>query len=174
MKTLSLPYVTRKSLKENRFTKGSVEYQLSEKILIFFTADGSEEQFKQMRRLQQNFQTDKKQVSFLYLLLKDEQQPNGALDDHMIKLNKKDIGFMGEIKDDRVLETLDQEYDFLIHADIEPNVYADFVLSKIKARCRIGQNDNTRERYYDFMIETEEHNNLELFLNQVYYYAKML
>lgn len=174
MKTLSLPYVTRKSLKENHITRGSVEYQLSQKILIVFTADGTDGQFKQMRRLQQNFQTDKKQVSFLYLLLKDEHQPNGALDDHMLRLHKKDIGFMGEIKDENVLGILNQEFDFMIHADLEPNVYADFLLSKIKARCRIGKNDEMRGQYYDFMIEMEGDNYLESFLNQVYHYAKRI
>jgi len=174
MKTISLPYAIKRSLRANDLHKSSLDYASAEDILILFTADGSDEQFQQVEKAMDQFQQDEKQVSFLYLLLKDENQPSVGLDEHMNKLHKRDIGFMGDLKDERVSKLLNKEFDFCVHADLYPNIYADLILAKVKSRCKIGHHDEARGKFYDFMIRTEHDNDLSLFLNQVYHYAKLL
>ena len=172
MKTLSLPFVTNKSLKQNNEHKASVEYRRIDNILILFTADGGKEKFQAMRQLQQNFQQDKKRVSFIYLLLKEEDRPDASLDDHMKILRKSDIGFLGEIKNESVRDMIKMEYDLIIHADLKTNIYTDLVLSMLHSRCKIGKHLDDRDKFYDFMIHTNNENNINIYLDEIYHYTK--
>lgn len=174
MKTLSLPYVTNKALKEAHNDEGSLQYAACKTILIIFTADGNDAKFHQIRRLQEKFQADKKSVSFLYVLLRDEDRPDGALDDHMISVEKKDIGMFGDIKDERVNHTLGQTYDFIINGDLIPNIYSDYLLAKSKSKCKIGRFFDDHDKFYDLMIQTNESSDHEYYINQVYHYIKQL
>jgi len=174
MKTLSLPYVTNKTLKESKDKEGSLQYAASKTILVIFTADGNDSKFHQVRRLQEKFQLDKKTVSFLYLLLKEENRPNGALDDHMIPIDKRNIGMFGDIKEEVVNHILTQKYDFVINADLYPNIYSDYLLAKSKSKCKIGRFFDDHDKFYDLMIQTNDGSDQEYYLNQVYHYIKQL
>ncbi len=174
MKTLSLPYVTNRVLKESDKKEGSLQYAACTSILIIFTADGDNSKFSKIRKLQEKFQVDGKQVSFLYVLLKDEDRPNGALDDHMIAIDKKNIGMFGDIKDNSAMHIVKEHYDFVISADLLPNIYSDFIIAKSKSNCKIGRFFDSHDKFYDLMIQTNKENDLEFYLNQVYHYIKQL
>ena len=174
MKTLSLPYVTNRVLKESDKKEGSLQYAVSNSILIIFTANGNNTKFHEIRKLQEKFQLDRKKVSFLYILLKEEDRPDGALDDHMNSIETKNIGMFGDIKDENVNKVVASHYDFVINADLLPNIYSDFLLAKTKSNCKIGRFFDSHDKFYDLMIQTSEENDLEFYLNQVYHYIKQL
>ncbi len=171
MKTLSLPYATNKALKNPERHHESAQYTDAESVLVLFTSDGTDNKFQAIRQLQESFQVDKKRVSFLYLLLREEDRPGSALDDTMVALETKNIGLFGDIKDGRAGELLESEFDFLINADLKPNIYTDLLIAKSKSRCKIGRYAETRDKFYDFMIQIDEESDLEFFLNQVYHYT---
>ena len=174
MKTLSLPYVTNRVLKESDKKEGSLQYTASSSILVIFTANGQSSKFHEVRKLQEKLQLDGKKVSFLYILLKEEDRPDGALDDHMIPIDKKHIGMFGDIKDENVSRVVKTHFDFVITADLIPNIYSDYLLAKCKSNCKIGRFYDSHDKFYDLMIQTTEESDLEFYLNQVYHYIKQL
>ncbi len=174
MKTISLPFVTNKVLKGSDKKEGNLQYAVSNSILIIFTANGQSSKFHQVRKLQEKFQLDGKKVSFLYVLLKEEDRPDGALDDHMIAIDTKHIGMFGDIKDENVSRIVGSHYDFVITADLIPNIYSDYLLAKCKSNCKIGRFFDSHNKFYDLMIQTTEGSDLEFYLNQVYHYIKQL
>ena len=174
MKTLSLPYFTNRALKNNDYHPGSQKYTNAANVLIIFTATGSDKIFHQVRRLQERFQADKKRVSFLYLLLKEENRPNSALDDHMVALEAKNVSLLGDISQNEVKEMLNTKFDFMINADMYPNMYSEYIMAKSKSNCKIGRFLDNKDKFYDLMIATNEVDDQEYYLDQVYHYIKQL
>lgn len=172
MKTLSLPYVTNKALKTSRDHE-SKKYIEAATLLVVFTADGTDQQFRTMNSLRQKFQQDNKRVSFLYLLHKIEDKPSVGLDDNMVMLDKKDIGYFGEIRNEAVNALLKVDFDFMISADLESNIYTDLIIAKSNAKCKVGRYLDAKDKFYDFMIQIDETSNLAFYLDQVYHYTKL-
>lgn len=173
MKTLSLPYVTNKALKNMGRQQESTQYHDAASVLIVFTADGADYQFQIMRKLREKFQNDDKGVSFLYLLHKPEDRPSVGLDDGMVALEKKDIGLFGEIKNEEASALVAKDYDFMISADLNPNIYTDLLIAKSQSKCKVGRYLETKDKFYDFMIRIDDGSNLEFYLDQVYHYTKL-
>lgn len=173
MKTLSLPYATNKALRNPGRQHESTQYHDAASVLIVFTSDGTDEQFKIIRKLRDKFQKDNKNVSFLYLLHKNEDRPSVGLDDNMVALDKKDIGYFGDIKNEEANALMNVNYDFMICGDLNSNIYLDLLIAKIDSKCKIGRYVDDKDKFYDFMIRIDQNSDLEFYLNQVYHYTKL-
>ncbi|GEM_PF-3382360 len=174
VKSLSLPYAINRALRKSRNREGNVKYTVANSFLFLFTADGNPRKFEEVMLLKEKLQEDGKNVSILYLLLNEEHKPDGALDDHMVKFDKKDIGLFGNIKDEYVSEILSRNYDFVINVDLHPNIYCDYLMAKCKSNCKIGHYFADHDKFYDMMIQTADDTDEEFYLNQVYHYIKQL
>ena len=169
----SLPWLIKREIKRSALDGGGVHYSEAGKILILFTMQGNA-RINRMRELQKLFEADGKKVLFLYVLLNQEDQADAHLDEGMFRMEKKDISLRGKILRGDLQNLLKEKFDFLIHADLESNVYADYMLSKIRAGSKVGRHVESREYLYDLMIEIGPENKLNFLLEEIYKYTKVI
>ena len=57
---------------------------------------------------------------------------------------------------------------------MESNIYTDLVMSKCKAKCRIGRFFDGHEDQYDMMVGIPDDKKINFLLDQLYLYTKAL
>jgi len=173
LKKYSLPIGLRKSIKKNIATRQNPHYRDASRILIFFTSEGNQK-FAIVKGLQNRFEKEGKKVKCLYILLKDEDKPDVHMDEGMQRLLPDDFSLFGDIHKPEVNELLAADFDFMIHSDLEANIYSDLVMAKSKAKCRIGRYFEGHDEQYDMMIGIDEDKKINFLLDQLYHYTKAL
>ena len=138
LKKYSLPIGLKRSLKNVVPSRQSPGYADAQNILLFFTSEGNQK-IALVKSLQNKMEREGKKVSCLYLLLRDEDKPDVHLDQGMERLLPADFSLFGDIQKPSVSKLLTEEFDFIIHADLECSIYSDLVMSKAKAKCKIGR-----------------------------------
>lgn len=173
VKKYSLPIGLNRSIKKNKTKRYNIHYKDARNILLFFTSEGNQK-LAMVKSLQNKMEKEGKKVRCLYLLLDDMDKPDVHLDVGMDRFSPEDFSYMGKIIKPNVREILNIEYDYLIHADMESNMYADLILAQSKARCRVGKHFKERERHYELMIGIPEDKKINFLLDQVYHYLKVI
>jgi hypothetical protein len=103
----------------------------------------------------------------MYLLLKDDDKPDVHMDEGMERLEPTDFSLFGDILNKDVGELLNKEFDYMIHVDMESNIYSDLVMSKSKAKCRIGRYFDDHENQYDMMIKVSDDKKINFLMDQI-------
>jgi len=173
LKKYGLPYGLKLSVKRNKVKRQSLTYVDSKTVLMFFTSEGNQK-IALVKGLQNKMEKEGKKVTCMYLLKRDEDKPDVHMDEGMERLVPDDFSVMGEIDKPEIKNILDQEFDYLIHADMESGIYTDLVLAKCKAKCRIGRYLPGHEDYYDLMVGITEDKKINFLLEQIYLYTKAL
>jgi len=169
----SLPWLIGRKMRRLNGATANVHYKDAGTILVLFTMLGNTRVSK-MRDFQKLFAADGKRVTFLYVLLEDKDAPDAHMDDGMMRVGKADITLTGKLSNIKLKRLLEVNFDFLIHADMESNVYADYLLYKSKANRKIGRHKADREDLYDIMIEIGSENKLDFLLDQIIKYTKVV
>ena len=86
----------------------------------------------------------------------------------------KDISVTGKIENDKLIDFLKTEFDFLFCLAPIYNPLINFVLQKSVARCRVGIYNGSNFENYEFMIKVPQEQDLEISLNQMLYYVKVM
>jgi len=173
LKQYSLPIGLKKSIKKNVTARQSPRFVEASKFLLFFTSGGNQK-FALVKSLQNKLEKEGKTVKCFYLLLKDEDKPDVHMDEGMIRLVPNDFSLFGDILKTEVNELLVEEFDFMIHADLESSIYSDLVMSKCNARCRIGRYFEGHDNQYDMMVGITDDKKINFLLDQIYHYTKAL
>ncbi len=173
VKKYSLPIGLKKSIKNNKSKRYNIHYADAKNILLFFTSEGNQK-LAMVKGMQNKMEKEGKKVRCLYLLLDEIDKPDVHLDVGMDRLVPEDFSYLGKITKPEVKEILKIEYDYLIHADMESNMYADLILAQSKAKCRVGKHFEEREKHYELMIEIPEEKKINFLLDQVYHYIKVI
>ena len=173
LKKYSLPIGLKKSVKSIVASRQSPNYADAKSILIFFTSEGNQK-IALVKGLMNKMEREGKKVKCLYLLLRDDDKPDVHMDDGMERLVPDDFSLFGDIKKKSVSQLLSEEFDFMIHADLESTIYSDLVMSKSKARCRIGRYFDHHEDQYDMMVGISDEKKINFLLDQIYHYTKAL
>ena len=173
LKKYSLPIGLKKSIKKNVIARQSPRYTDARKILLFFTSEGNQK-FALVKGLQNKMEREGKIVKCLYILLKDEDKPDVHMGEGMERLVPDDFSLFGEIQKKSVNELLAEEFDFMIHADLEFSIYSDLVMSKCKAKCRVGRYFEGHDDQYDMMVGITKDKKINYLLDQLYHYTKAL
>ena len=173
LKKYGLPIGLKKSIKMNIVRRQSPSYVDAKSILIFFTSEGNQK-IALAKGLQNKMEKEGKKVKCLYLLLREEDKPDVHMDDGMVRLEPSDFSLFGEIQKSSVNELLAEDFDFMIHADLEKTIYSDLVMTKSKAKCRIGKYVDDHEDQYDMMVGIPEEKKINFLLDQIYHYTKAL
>lgn len=169
-----MPIGLKKSvIKRNKIKKSSASYVDAKSILIYFTSEGNQK-IALVKSIQNKMEKDGKKVICLYFLLKDEDKPDVHMDEGMERLEVYDFSLFGEIQKPSVNKLLNEEFDYLIHADMESNIYSDLVMSKSKAKCRIGKFFENHDDQYDMMVAIPDDKKINFLLDQIYHYTKAL
>ena len=173
LKKYGLPIGLKKSVKKYRKNGRSISYTEARSILLFFTTEGNQK-IVLIKALQNKIQNDGKEVKCLFLLVNEEDKPDVHLDAGMEGLKTDDFSFFGNINKSSVNTLLSEEFDFVIHADLESSIYTDLVMSKCNAKCRIGKYFHDHEQIYDMMVGIPEDKKINFLLDQIYHYTKAL
>lgn len=173
LKKYSLPIGLKKSIKKNKIKRYSPSYIDARSILIYFTSEGNQK-IALIKGLQNKLAKEGKKVKCIYLLRNEEDKPDVHLDDGMERLIPQDFSLFGEIHVQAVNKLLNEEFDYLIHADMESSIYSDLIMSKCKAKCRIGRYFEGHKDQYDMMVGIPDGKKINFLLDQMYHYAKAL
>ncbi len=173
LKKYSLPIGLKRSVKKNLSRRQSSRYNEAKTVLLFFTSEGNQK-IALVKGLQNKMEKEGKKVTCLYLLMKDEDKPDVHMDEGMERLEPTDFSLFGDILKSEVKQLMDQEFDYMIHSDMESNIYSDLVMSKSKAKCRIGRYFDDHENQYDMMIKVADDKKINFLLDQIYHYTKAL
>lgn len=169
----SLPWLISRKIRGSNGVTANVHYRDAGTILVLFTMSGNA-RVSMMRDLQKLFVKDRKRVTFLYVLLDPKDIPDAHMDDGMMRVEKTDITLLGKLSNLKLKRLLEVKFDFLIHADLESNIYADYLLSKSKANSKVGRYKAGREHLYNIMIEIGSENKLDFLLDQIINYTKLV
>lgn len=165
---LLLPVHTQRALKDCPPAL-SVGYFEAAKIGIIFKYL-SDEHYRRVLEFAGEFERDRKEVSILAFCPKPPLQTDFNIPNYSIK----NLSFWGKLSSEEIDLFLQQEYDFLINLDLEPHAFVDNILSRVKAKCKIGRFKVQREVFYQLMIHVDPLNDFEQFLEQVNHYIKKL
>ncbi len=157
-------------MKTGRMSPGYAE---SKSVLLIFTSEGNQK-IALVKGLQNKLEKEGKKVKCLYLLYREEDKPDVHMDDGMEKIEPEDFSLFGDILKPEVKTLLNEEFDYLIHADMMASIYTDLVVVKSKAVCRIGRYFEGHENQYDMMIKVNEPGKINHLLDQIYHYTKAL
>ena len=173
LKKYTLPIGLKKSIKKNKVKRHSSKYIDAKSILIYFTSEGNQK-IALVKGLQNKMESEGKKVRCIYLLIKEEDKPDVHMDDGMERLTLDDFSFFGEIQKPSVNELLKEEFDYMIHADMNSTIYSDLIMSKCKAKCRIGKYFEGHKDQYDMMVGIPDNKKINFLLEQIYHYTKAL
>lgn len=173
LKKYSLKIGLKMSIRRNKVKRYSYSYLNAKNILIFFTSEGNQK-IALVKGIQNKMEKEGKNVEFLYLLLNDEDKPDAHMDDGMEKLEIDDFSLFGLIQKPSVNNLLNKEFDYMIHADMESNIYSDLIMSKCKAKCRVGRYIKGHDDQYDMMVSIPGDKKINFLLDQLYHYTKAL
>jgi hypothetical protein len=172
-KKYSLPLVLKFLERRRKPVATSVSYVESKNILLLFTSDGNQK-IALVKALQNKLEKEGKNVECLYLLMSYEDMPDVHADAGMEKVEPTDFSIFGNIKKASVSRLLEKRFDILMHADMECNDYTNLILTKTKARCRIGRYFDKRDGQYDMMIKMSADKKIKVLVDQIHYYAKAM
>lgn len=173
LKTYGLGVGLKTSKRRNKTVRSSSGYAPAKNILIYFTSEGNQK-IALVKGIQNKMEKEGKKVKFLFLLLREEDKPDIHMDDGMERLSADDFSLFGEIKIPSVNKLLNEEFDYMIHADMESNIYSDLILTKSKAKCRIGRYFEDHDDQYDMMVSIPDDKKINYLLDQIYYYTRAL
>jgi len=173
LKKYSLPFGLKKTTKLSASRRPSLSYADANKILLFFSSEGNQK-MALIRSYINKFKKDGKTVKCFYFVLKDEDKPDVGLDDGMEKLRVEEFAFFGKIESDKVKGLLNEDFDFMIHADVESNIYTDIIMAKAKSKCRVGNYFEDKESLYEMMISMPNEKTTSVLMGQIYHYIKRL
>jgi len=173
LKKYSLPFGLKKSTRANASRGPSLSFVEAKSILLFFTSEGNQK-IALINNFKNKFEKEGKSVKCFYLIINDEDKPDVGLDDGMERLTTEDFTFFGKVESLSVKQLLNEDFDFMIHADMESNIYTDIILSNAKAKCRIGNYTEGRSNHYDMMVGIPDGKSTNFLLDQIYYYIKRL
>ncbi len=173
LKKYGLPYGLKLSVKKNLTKRQSSRYADARSILMFFTSEGNQK-IAMIKGLQNKMEKEGKSVKCLYLVLRDDDKPDVHMDDGMERLVPDDFSLFGEVEKTGIKKMINEEFDYLIHADMESNIYTDLIMSKCKAKCRIGRYFEGHENQYDMMVSIPDDKKINFLLDQLYLYTTAL
>lgn len=161
------------SIRRNKTKRYSSSYVNAKSILIYFTSEGNQK-IALVKGIQNKMEKEGKKVKFLFLLLNEEDKPDAHMDDGMERLAIDDFSFFGDIQKTSVNNLLNEGFDYMIHADMESNIYSDLIMSKCKAKCRVGRYFKDHDDQYDMMVSIPGDKKINFLLDQIYHYTKAL
>ncbi len=91
---------------------------------------------------------------------------------HYPKFDLSELTGFGKLNSEAANTFVSTPFDFLFHLDFELNEITQSILSRSKAKCRMGINSEAGKNYYELMIGLNKSAGLTNFASQVLKYAK--
>lgn len=86
----------------------------------------------------------------------------------------KDVTVLGEIKSESVKNFIQRDFDYLYCFTREDIPVFDHILSKSRAKCRVGTYGEEKTHLYEFMINVNEQTKLDQIIRELHHYTKAI
>ena len=87
-------------------------------------------------------------------------------------VNVSDLTGLGKLNSQAAHAFINEPFDFLFHLDLSLNEITQSILSKSRAKCRLGMHSTEGEAYYELMIGINKNVGVTNFAEQILKYAK--
>jgi len=166
-KKIFLNLNTRSSLKKAE-VRNSISFNKAKHIGLIFSIQDLDKH-KAVKTFIKQLEEKGKKVQVLTYLGKGKQNHEFLFD----FFSDGDINFWGKLINKTALKFTDNNFDFLFHLDTERNDIIENILSKSKAKCRIGIMGNNSE-FYELIIRPSALGSFDdIFQNILYYVSKI-
>ena len=165
LKKVWIKHLTKKH--ENRRAQAnSVDFGKSKKIgLLFF--ENPKENLDVIDNIMDDLKVEGKEIVTLALC----KNKKHSLQKYPI-FEFGDIDFFGTIKSSIVNDFINQDFDFLVCLDKNPNTVMNYLLSRLNAKCRLGIRAEHENEHYEFILKKEE--GLAIKSSDILKYLKMI
>lgn len=164
-----LNFRTRKLIPGSKTPRKSVDYKAAWEIGILYSVEDLSKHEK-VKTFIKVLEKDIKKVEVLTFLGKDKEN----LEFKFNFYTASDFSFWGELQSETVKKFIDKQFDFLLCLDLETNIYIDNILARCKANCRIGRFENNKKDFFELMIKTDDHIDIQVLIDEMYRYIKVL
>lgn len=164
-----IQWKTRSFVKKQKKEKVTIGYKQAMHVGVIFTIEDEKKHEEVKKFINDLIQEDKK-VEVMAFLGKGKEN-------HEFKFEfftEKDFTFNGDINGRQLITFTSKPFDYLICLDLKPNLYIENILSRSKAKCRIGHfNGPSSNDFFELMISINgQEPSLRSLYEQIFHYTK--
>jgi len=163
-----LKYRTNRLIRKSTSKRNSIAFNEANKIGIVYTSYGPETT-DTVELLVDKLKKDGKQVKVL-VYERNTSVKHLPFD----TFTGNDINFWCQFKNDKIINFIDQNFDFLFFLDERPNIIIKNILAKSKAKCIVGKYSEENEALLNLMVMHKKGETADEIVNKIYHYAKLV
>lgn len=163
-----LAWKTDSFLRKSNINRSSLNYGDARNIGIIFSVV-DKEKHEAIKQFIRKLEEEGKKVTVLSYLAKGKENYEFRFD----FFTESDLSFWGNFTIGSVINFVENNFDYLFHIDLEPNLMIENILARSKAKCRIGKFVGNVSDIYDLMIKPEDEN-IQNLIEQMHYYTRKL
>lgn len=165
-----LPYRIRKARKANKVNRNGQNYSKAKRLGLLFTMNKLDD-YEAIRRFEKKLKGEGKQLSVLSFLPKQVEN----FDFHYDIFSGEDFSKTAKPVAENVNTFINENFDFLLCLDCDPNLYLKYILAASKAAYRIGcYGEQDDSQYFELMVRLAEGDGVEELINQIYHFTNKL
>lgn len=88
-----------------------------------------------------------------------------------LQFTNKDISIWGKFKTEHIIDFINNDFDYLMHLDLESDEILDKILCLSRSKCRIGIDLESHRDFYELMMRA---NSLEEMCDMILHYVKVV
>ena len=169
IKNKLLKFRTKRAVKKQA-TRQTVNYKDTKSIGILFKVS-EEDKHDFINNFVHALEKDGKSVEALTYFTRDHDNP---YDFKYAFFTDKDVSVMGEIKSQSVKSFMDKNFDYLYCITREDIAVFDHILSKSKAKCRIGKYEDGKTHLFEFMVNFNDETKLDEMIKEIHHFTKAI
>lgn len=164
-----LNYLNRRANIKNKVPHINISFRDAREFGLVFTWE-DEAKYNQVRELIKTLEIHSKKIHIIcYQVNKKNRLPSG-----LPVFTDRDISLFGKVRSQILNEFLNKSFDFILHLDLRQNIMIQYILSRTRAKCRIGKTSMEFREFYEMMIQPSGENDYKDFCDQVMHYTKSI
>jgi hypothetical protein len=170
-----LALYTRKLIKFNKIARLNVGYKQAKVIGLLYTQESDQKKAVIVQFIEQLRNTGKQVQVLHYIPLIPAK--NQELDTSFPTFSDRDINYLGKCISGQLVSFIDTPFDYLYHIDLISNPILDYLLTKCKAKCRVGNFNINRAHLFEIMVKFEPKPDtyaLHSLAKEMLYYTQLL
>ncbi len=88
-----------------------------------------------------------------------------------LQFTSKDISLWGKFNTEHVIDFINNDFDYLMHLDVESDEILDKILCLSRSKCRVGRDQEAHRAFYELMVKATS---LEEMCDMILHYVKIV
>ena len=88
-----------------------------------------------------------------------------------LQFTDKDVSLWGKFKTEHVIDFINNDFDYLMHLDLESSEVLDKILCLSRSKCRVGCDNEGHRDFYELMVKASS---LEELSDMILHYIKLV